>query len=156
MPRLYCKIGKEQHRKVGTCLVKKTVLVIDGQGGKIGKLLVEKIKAAALEVNVIAIGTNSIATANMIKGGAENAATGENPVVAACRYADVILGPIGIVVADALLGEVTPAMAAAVGQSQARLILIPMNKCEIQVAGVNPAPIGEMVERAMALLKDAI
>lgn len=136
--------------------MEKTVLVIDGQGGKIGKLLIEKIRAAALPVKLIAIGTNSIATANMLKSGAENAATGENPVLAASRYADVIMGPVGIVVADSLLGEVTPAMAAAVGQSRARLILIPMNKCDIQVAGTASRPVGEMAEQAVELLKEFV
>ncbi len=134
-------------------MVEKTVLVVDGQGGRIGRLLIEKMKALDLPIKIIAVGTNSIATAGMIKGGAENAATGENPVVAACRYADVIMGPLGIVVADALLGEVTPAMAEAIGKSRARKILVPMNKCDIQVAGVSPMPIGDVVEEAVRLLQ---
>ena len=134
-----------------------TVLVIDGQGGRIGKLLIEKIKASLPDEEIIAVGTNSIATSNMIKGGAENAATGENPVVAACRYADIIVGPVGIVVADSLLGEVTPVMAAAVGQSRAVKILIPMNRCEILVAGMSGTlTAGELTDRAVDLIKEHI
>ena len=91
------------------------ILVIDGQGGNIGRQLVKMICEKLPQANLTAVGTNSIATANMLKGGAVNAATGENAVIVGCRHADIIVGPVGIVIADALLGEVTPAMAAAVG-----------------------------------------
>jgi hypothetical protein len=134
----------------------KNVLIIDGQGGKIGKLLIEEIKKSLPELNIIAIGTNSIATSNMIKGGAQQAATGENPVITACRYVDVIIGPIGIVIADSLMGEVTPAMAVAVGQSRAAKILIPMNKCDKMIVGAKNMPAAEMVEEAVSLLRQQI
>ena len=128
------------------------IVVIDGQGGRIGKLLVERIRSAFPQAEIIAVGTNSIATANMIKGGAERAATGENPVKVACRQADIIVGPIGIVIADSLMGEVTPKMALAVGQSRAKKILIPLNRCDNMVVGVEDIPLAEMIRRTIELI----
>lgn len=112
------------------------VVVIDGQGGNIGKRIVEEIKANGIQSEVMAIGTNSTATAAMMKGGADIGATGENPVVLASRDADIIIGPIGIIMADSMYGEITPKMAESVGASKARKILIPINKC-VTVAGVD-------------------
>ena len=112
------------------------VVVIDGQGGNIGKRIVEEIKASGIQSEVMAIGTNSTATAAMMKGGADIGATGENPVVLASRDADIIIGPIGIIMADSMYGEITPKMAESVGASKARKILIPINKC-VTVAGVD-------------------
>ena len=112
------------------------IVVIDGQGGNIGKRIVEEIKSKGIQCEVLAIGTNSTATALMMKGGADIGATGENPVVLASRDADVIIGPIGIIMADSMYGESTPKMAEAVGASKARKILIPINKCVV-VAGVD-------------------
>ena len=102
------------------------IVVIDGQGGRLGQMVVEGIKKEGLKAEVLAIGTNSSATAAMLKAGADAAATGENPVVVACRSADIIVGPIGIVAADSLYGEITPAMALAVGQSRALKLLLPV------------------------------
>ena len=112
------------------------IVVIDGQGGNIGRRIVEEIKAKKTECEILAIGTNSTATALMMKGGADVGATGENPVVLASRDADVIIGPIGIILADSMYGEITPRMAEATGASRARKILIPINKCVV-VAGVD-------------------
>ena len=112
------------------------IVVIDGQGGNIGRRIIEEIKAKNKDAFVTAIGTNSAATSSMMKGGADQGATGENPVVLACRGADIIMGPIGIVLADSMLGEITPRMAEAVGASEAKKILIPINKCLI-VSGVD-------------------
>ncbi len=112
------------------------ILIIDGQGGKIGKQLIEAIKARLKNVEITAIGTNGIATSNMIKGGADNAATGENPVVVCSRSADMIIGPLGIIMADSLLGEVTAKMALAVSQSKATRILLPFNRCGNIIVGV--------------------
>ncbi len=125
------------------------ILIIDGQGGKIGRLLVEAIKVRFDKVEVTVIGTNSTATANMIKGGADNAATGENPVVVGCRKADIIIGPASIAVADSMLGEITPAMAVAVGQSSAVKILIPINKCDNMFVGVEDLSITELIRKAV-------
>ena len=112
------------------------IVIIDGQGGQLGAQLVKEISALFPSVTLTAVGTNAVATATMLKAGAKNVATGENPVIVACRKADVIIGPIGIVVADSFLGEVTPKMALAVGQSDATRILIPMNRCKNLIAGV--------------------
>ena len=127
-----------------------TILVIDGQGGNIGRALVHEITEKLPDAELIAVGTNSIATASMLKAGARNAATGENAVLVACRRADVIAGPIGIVIADALLGEVTPAMAVAVGQSRAARVLIPVNRCDTLVAGVTDNTTASLLQDAMA------
>lgn len=128
------------------------ILVIDGQGGKMGAQLVRAILERYPGVTLTAVGTNSTAAAAMIKSGAHHAATGENAVKVGCRRADVIVGPIGIVIADALFGEVTPAMAAAVGQSGAARILIPVSRCDTQVAGVTECSTTELLEDAMKRL----
>lgn len=114
------------------------VLVVDGQGGGIGRQLVAEIKAAYPDHEVTAVGTNVSATNAMLRAGADRAATGENAVVASSRRADVIAGPLGIVVADSLVGEITPAMAVAIGQSEARRVLIPVDRCGTVVVGLSP------------------
>ena len=133
------------------------IVVIDGQGGRMGGLLIAQLKKelSSPQVELLAIGTNSTATAAMLRSGAEHGATGENPVLVACRDADYILGPIGILAADALYGEVTPAMAAAIGRSRAEKILLPVNKCSIQVAGVAELPVNTLVEQAVSIIKQA-
>ena len=130
------------------------VLVIDGQGGGLGRQLVAAISAACPEARLTAVGTNSLATSAMLKAGTVRAATGENAVVVNCRTADVIVGPIGIVIADALLGEITPAMAAAVCQSGAKRVLIPVNHCDNYIVGVPEQPIGDLVAAAVQKVTD--
>lgn len=122
------------------------ILVIDGQGGGIGRQLVYSIKAAFPQHMLIAVGTNSAATSSMLKAGADDAATGENAILVNCRAADVIVGPVGIAIADSLSGEITPTMANAVGQSRAKRILIPMNRCNTLVAGSSNLSIGSLVQ----------
>lgn len=130
------------------------VLIIDAQGGGVGRQLVAAIKEADLPgIRVTAVGTNSAAATAMRKAGADAVATGENAVVVCSRKADVIMGPIGIVIADALLGEITPAMAAAVGQSRARRLLLPMNHCDNIVIGVQELNIAMLVRKAVEELK---
>ena len=125
------------------------ILVIDGQGGRIGQQLIKAILTRYPQVEVTAIGTNSLATSAMLKGGAAQGATGENALLVACRRADVILGPLGIVIADAMLGEVPPAMAAAVGQSTAKRVLIPFSHCDNIVAGVPELATGALIQCAV-------
>lgn len=132
----------------------KKVVLIDGQGGRLGQLLAEAITAEGLSCNLLAIGTNSAATSAMLKGGAKQGATGENPVIVACRDADVIVGPIGILSADSLLGEITPAMAVAIGQSKALKLLLPVSHCSNQVVGVKPLSMNEMVKATVERLKE--
>ncbi len=129
------------------------ILIIDGQGGGIGRQVVQAVKAEFSDADVTAVGTNSIAAAAMLKAGADRAATGENSVKVCCRAADVIIGPVAIVIADSLLGEITPAMAAAVGQSSASRILIPVNGCGNVIAGVPDLSIARMVACVVGELK---
>ncbi|HJC56276.1 MAG TPA: DUF3842 family protein [Candidatus Eisenbergiella intestinipullorum] len=129
------------------------IVVIDGQGGRMGALLCEKIKKHQQELpagtRLIAIGTNSAATAAMLKAGAEAGATGENPVLVACRDADFIIGPLGILAADSLLGEVTPAMSVAVGSSAAQKILLPVNRCNHHVVGIQDYSMARLTDEAI-------
>lgn len=130
-----------------------TVLVIDAQGGGIGKQLVAAIKKDIPAARIIAVGTNSAATTAMLKAGADEAATGENSVIVACRKADIIVGPVGIVIADSLLGEVTPKMALAVSQSSARRILIPFNHCDNIIVGIRDFNTGTLIQNAVDEIK---
>ena len=132
------------------------VLVIDGQGGQLGSQIIKAVISRYPDIDLTAVGTNAAATTAMVKAGAKKAATGENPIIVACRKADVIIGPIGIVIADALLGEITPDAAKAVGQSDAVRILIPINKCEILVAGVANLTLTSLIEDALAKLDKII
>lgn len=132
------------------------VVVIDGQGGGVGRTIVEQVKGRFPKLSVMAVGTNALATAAMLRAGADAGASGENAVKVNAKDADVILGPVGIVVADALLGEVSPAMAAAVGASAAVKILIPIGKCHVQVAGIKDITLSSAVENAVELLINAL
>ena len=132
------------------------VVIIDGQGGRVGALLCETVKAALPDLTLLAIGTNATATAAMLRAGADAGATGENPVIVAARDADVIIGPIGIMAADALLGEVTPAMAAAVGSCRAEKLLLPLCKCGHRVVGTKPLSVTELVAETVECLKSLL
>lgn len=123
-----------------------TVLVIDGQGGGIGRQIVENIKKTYPEIVVTAVGTNVLATQAMIKAGADHAATGENAAIVNCRTADIIIGPIGIVIADSLFGEITPKIAVSVAQSAADRILLPMNLCNNYIAGCSQVNTSKLIE----------
>lgn len=132
------------------------ITVIDGQGGRIGKTVIEQIKKKHSELELYAIGTNSIATSAMLKAGADNGATGENAAIVNAADSDVIVGPIGIVFANALLGEITPAIATAVSASGAFKILIPVNRCNHFVAGCSEAPISEYIRIAVEKLESML
>ena len=125
------------------------IMVIDGQGGRMGKSIVEQMKKNFPEDEIIAIGTNSIATAAVLKAGADAGATGENPAIVGSRTADLIIGPMGIVIADSLMGEITPRMAVAIGQSGAKKLLLPVNRCQHYVVGCRDLPLGEYVMMAV-------
>ena len=129
------------------------VVVIDGQSGRIGQLFIERAAAAKLPCTIDCVGANAIATAAMLKAGAANGATGENPVLVACRTADVIVGPIGILAADSLMGEITPAMAVAVGQSAACKLLLPVNQCRNLVAGTQNLSLSKLMDEAVETLR---
>ena len=130
------------------------ILIIDGQGGGLGAQLVATVTKHFPAYKIRAVGTNNAATVAMIKAGAKDAATGENAVIVACRTSDIIIGPIGIVIADSLLGEVTPKMAVAVGQSGARRLLIPINQCDNTIAGTANVPVSRMLQSVVAFLEE--
>lgn len=132
------------------------ILIIDAQGGGLGRALAASVKKEFPGVEITAVGTNTVAASNMLKAGADHAATGENAVIVGCRKADVIIGPAGIAIADSMYGEITPAMAAAVGRSGAKKLLIPMNQCNNIIVGVKKLSMSDMVEAVIALLKEEI
>ncbi len=125
-----------------------TVMIMDGQGGGMGKALVEQLRQLCPEQPLLAVGTNALATAAMLRAGATQGATGEHAVVVNAARADVILGPVGIVLCDALLGEITPEMACAVGRSPAHKILVPVSRCQVTVAGCSRLSPAEAVAQA--------
>lgn len=131
----------------------KKVLVIDAQGGGIGKQLITEIVSRKLDVEIAAVGSNSAATSQMLKAGAEHAATGENAVKVGCRTADFIMGPIGIAIADSMYGEITPDMACAVGQSNGQKIFIPVNHCSNYVVGVSNLNLKNLIKEAVDFLE---
>ncbi len=127
----------------------KTIAVIDGKGGGVGSALIGRLKKEVPQAHVLALGTNALATSAMLRAGADDGATGENAIVQCCGRAHVVAGPIGILMAGAMLGEVSAPMAAAVGQSQAVRILVPINRCETLIAGVSGVPASRLLEDAM-------
>ena len=128
------------------------VLVIDGQGGGVGKALVTALKAAYPTLAITALGTNATATAAMLRAGADQGATGENAIRYQCKSADVIIGVAGILHANALLGEISPAIAAAVSLSEADKLLIPLERCGLHIAGVQRQPLDALIADAVAKL----
>ena len=132
------------------------ILVIDGQGGGLGQQLVSQIKKNFPQVSLTAVGTNTLATTAMLKAGADIGATGENAVIVACRKANVIIGPVGIVIADSLYGEITPAMAVAVAQADAKRILLPFNHCDNIIVGVTDYTIGKLLQMTVTEIKNLL
>lgn len=133
------------------------VAVIDGQGGGIGKLMIEKLRAAfGNEIELLALGTNALAASLMLKAGANEGASGENAIIFNAPKVDIIIGTIGIVCANSMLGELTPAMAAAVAQSEAVKILIPLNRCNILVTGAREEPLPHHLEDAVIKVGNVI
>lgn len=131
---------------------RKTVMVVDAQGGGLGRQLIGSMKREIPEVHVIAVGTNYAATSAMLKAGADEAATGENAIRVVSKKADVIIGPIGMVIADAMLGEITPEMARTIAQADARRIMIPFSNCDNYIAGVSDFSMGRLMEDAVGRL----
>ena len=136
----------------------KHVVVIDGQGGGLGRAIIERIRKEAFttDYELIAVGTNALATAQMLKAGADGGATGESAVIWNCDRADIIIGGIGIIAAGSMLGELSPAMATAIGSSRASKILIPMNKCRLQVAGAPEDNLPLRLDQAIELIRRAL
>ena len=132
------------------------IVIMDGQGGGVGKQIAERLKDNGLAGDVIVVGTNAVATSNMMKAGIAAGATGENAVAYNCARADIIVGPIGIIVPNAMYGEITPAMVMAVGESEARKILIPVQNTHIHIAGMEQKNLTECVKAAVAEILAAL
>ena len=133
------------------------IAVVDGQGGGIGKLLVEKLRSFfGNEISVLALGTNALAVSLMLKAGANEGASGENAIVFNAQQVDIIVGSIGIVCANSMLGEFTPAMAKAVSESPAVKVLIPLNRCNIQIAGTKDEPLPHYIDDAVSMIGDIL
>ena len=132
------------------------ILIIDGQSGRLGAQIIEGLRKAGLPAqhSIIAVGTNALATSAMINAGADQGASGENAVAVQCRSADIIVGPIGITLADSMLGEITPRMAMAVGQSAATRVLLPSDRCSTFVIGVTPLTRKQQLDAAVSKIID--
>lgn len=131
------------------------IAVIDGQGGGIGKTVVEKLcKELPENADIIALGTNAQATVAMLKAGANEGATGENAILYNAGRVDIIVGTVGILVANAMMGELTPAMAAAVASSSAKKVLIPLNRCNIEIAGIRNEPLPYYIDDAVSIVRN--
>ena len=130
------------------------IAVVDGQGGGIGKAIVERFRRAFEgKIEIIALGTNSLATSLMLKSGADEGATGENAIVYNAARVDIIVGPVGIISANALLGELTPLMANAIAESEAKKVLIPLNRCNVIVTGVENKPLPQYIDEAVEIVR---
>ena len=132
------------------------IAVVDGQGGGIGRAIVEKVKAAMPQTRIVALGTNSVATGQMLRAGADDGATGENAIVHNMQHVDIVVGVIGILNANSMMGELTPTMAAAIGGSHTYKVLLPINRCHIHVVSVEDVPLGKHIENAIEAIKNYI
>lgn len=132
--------------------MEQRLVVMDGQGGGVGRALIERLRAGGYEGFLLAVGTNAAATAAMVKAGASAGATGEYAVVYNAARADVLAGPIGIVLAGGMMGEFSPAMARAVAESPAQKVLVPVSRCGVQVAGLEAKPLGGYIADAAELI----
>lgn len=129
-------------------------MIMDGQGGGIGSTVIKALRASVGErLDIYALGTNSAATARMMKAGANRGATGENAIVQTSPKADVIIGPLAILMPHAMMGEVTTKMAEAVSASGAQKILIPLTQERVTVVGVSPDPLPHLVERVVDIIE---
>ncbi len=133
------------------------IAVIDGQGGGIGKAIVERLKEADFSnVNILALGTNSLATANMKRAGADEGATGENAIIYNMKNVDIVMGVIAILNADSMLGELSCSISTAIGQSRAIKVVIPVNRCNIHVVGTKEMKISDYIDEAVLAVKSLL
>lgn len=130
------------------------IVVVDGQGGGIGSIIIERLKSQIPNIKVKALGTNSSATKNMLRAGADKAATGENAIIYNVRDADIIMGVVAILMPNSMMGELSPKMSEAIGSSHAMKILIPLEKCNIKVAMPGDYNLQQCVNYSVELVKD--
>ena len=128
------------------------ICVIDGQGGGIGSVIIKKLNTAFYnaDVEITALGANAIATAQMLKARANRGASGENAIVRTVRQADIIIGPIGIIMAHAMMGEITPKIAEAIASCPAKKILLPLSQENVVIAGLNSLPLPKLIDSLLA------
>jgi hypothetical protein len=133
------------------------VMVMDGQGGGIGSAIIKGIREKIRhEVEILALGTNSIATSRMMKAGANRGATGENAIARTCGKADIIIGPLAILMSNSMMGEVTPRMAEAICSSEAKKILIPLTQERVEIVGISGEPLPHLVDKAVEMIKETL
>lgn len=129
-------------------------MVMDGQGGGIGRAIIKRLREAfGEEVEILALGTNSVATSQMMKAGANRGATGENAIMRTAPEADIITGPLAIIMANSMMGEVTPRMSEAISSSKALKILIPMTQERIEIVGVSGEPLPHLIDQVIETIK---
>ncbi|QOX63446.1 DUF3842 family protein [Anoxybacterium hadale] len=132
------------------------IAVVDGQGGGIGRAIVEKLKAALPNVEILALGTNSAATGQMLRAGADDGATGENAIAHNMKSVDVVVGVIAIINANSMMGELSPKMAQAIGESRAYKVLLPINRCNIHVVSVEEVPLSIHLDNAVRTIREYV
>jgi hypothetical protein len=130
------------------------IIVVDGQGGGIGRAIIKRLRDVFGEdMEILALGTNSIATSQMMKAGANRGATGENAIVRTALEADIIIGPLAIIIADAMMGEVTPEMSKAIGSSKALKVLIPLTQERVEIMGLSLEPLPHLIDQVIEIIK---
>ncbi len=132
----------------------KNLAILDGQGGGLGRKIAEFLLAENLHLDYIAVGTNAMATSNIMKAGIPVGATGENAWIYNCAQADIIVGPIGIILANAMRGEISPQMACAVASSHAAVILVPLPNPHVKIAGAEEKSLAHNLEHVVRLIKN--
>ncbi len=132
------------------------IAVVDGQGGGIGRAIVEKLRAALTNVEIVALGTNSAATGQMLRAGADDGATGENAIVHNMKSVDIVVGVIAIINANSMMGELSPKMAQAIGESRAFKVLLPINRCNIHVVSVEEVPLSVHLDNAVKTIREYV
>jgi hypothetical protein len=136
---------------------KKSIAVIDGQGGGIGTVIIKRVREAfAEEIEVIGLGTNAMATGAMLKAGANKGASGENAIVQTVKTVDIVTGTIGILIANSMMGEVTSKMAEAVGSSPAMKCLLPLRMSEVEIIGASKEPLPHLIDHLIRRIQEII
>lgn len=130
------------------------IAVVDGQGGGIGKAVVEEVRKAFPDLYILALGTNALATGQMLKAGATEGATGENAIIHNMEHVDVVIGVVGILCANSMMGELSPAMAQAIGGSHTNKVLLPINRCHIHVVSVAETGLSRHIRNVIDELRE--